>query len=456
MVAKRVFSVALCLFVALAVPVLFWFFAYPQPSSIPDIALSETSFFASIILFGLVAVEFVSAIFIGDSTYHTVLFAASLLAASLFSPSMGALYASWGGSFILSSTYAAISSAFLFASLFAGGMFLDYTYRLFSKWKKARWIRLALYAALLASLAVLAPFGLAHYAYLAAALMGVIDYAVIFVLTVRKKKDDLTFLLSLLIFSCAIGLLAYYGLSYLTASDSLDPSTVLSPFYFFLASVLFLSVYIVFIIRTDRKARAAERLELEHSKIRLRVLREQIKPHFIFNSLNAIRAVYHTSVERGDEGIDIFARYLRSSIDGMDKELVPFETEIDTVLTFIDLTNLGVEHPFEIVLDIDYSDFQIPPLTIGTFVENCVKHSAVNERPDGLIEISSHLVGDVIKIEITDNGKGFDPGSKRAPSVGIQNCAERLSLSMESTVEVRSKPGEGTTVTIAIPKGGAS
>jgi LytS/YehU family sensor histidine kinase len=211
-------------------------------------------------------------------------------------------------------------------------------------------------------------------------------------------------------------------------------------------------VYISFIIRTSREACKASEYKLQMETLKTRVLREQINPHFIFNSLTAVKSQYHQNIEKGDFAMNLFSNHLRTNVEAIDKDLIPFEHELDNINNYVQLQNLKYPKPFNIVYDIACVNFLVPILSLQVFVENAIKYSKVNTKDDGYIEISSYEDGDEIILEISDNGAGFDINSIKDASYGIKNARERFELLMNSKIDIYSRNGEGTKVKIHIDK----
>lgn len=251
------------------------------------------------------------------------------------------------------------------------------------------------------------------------------------------------------------------GLAYvLSSATRLSYSTYgLPSFLSLLMACAFISVYLNFVYRTTRKAYKAEQVEKTLKTLQSSVLKEQIAPHFLFNSLQAVKTNYRLSQEKGDKAIDLLSKHLRNYVDSGDKFLVPFAKELDSVMTFVELANIRTDRPFRLVFDIDVEDFEVPTLSIESLIENSILYSNVNEKPDGMIEISSFEEREDIIVRIKDNGKGFDVNAIREGAVGIKNAFERFRLLLNGDCKLESEIGQGTTITVRIPqnnKGGGN
>ena len=184
------------------------------------------------------------------------------------------------------------------------------------------------------------------------------------------------------------------------------------------------------------------------------ILKNQIKPHFVFNVLNIIKALYHKDVEKGDLALDLFATHLRYNVNTCKTNLINFNDELENIYNLVELENLIKNEEINIIYNIDYIDFQVPVLSLEPFVENTIKYSMITQKEDGYIEISSYLEDyDKIIITIVDNGVGFDKKAIKETSNGINNTIERFKILLSAKVEIDAEPNKGVQVKITIPRG---
>ncbi len=188
--------------------------------------------------------------------------------------------------------------------------------------------------------------------------------------------------------------------------------------------------------------------EVEHILFKQEILREQIKPHFIFNSLNAIKNLYHKDVNVADEALIRFSKHLRTNVDALDKDMIPFEDELVNIINFVELENVRLDKKFTLLLDIQFQDFFVPVLSLQPLVENAIKYSRVNEKEEGYIQVRSYKEEQWIYILVSDNGVGFDVAQISSHSKGISNFKERFKLMLEAEVDIKSIRLKGTTITI--------
>ena len=186
---------------------------------------------------------------------------------------------------------------------------------------------------------------------------------------------------------------------------------------------------------------------------RIRIMMSQIQPHFLFNTLTAIRSLCRTDPEKAEQVTTLFSNYLRQNLDSLEThELIPLKKELEHVRIYADIEmtrfpNVRVEY------DIRDADFSVPALTVQPLVENAIRHG-VRIREEGLVEVATRRTAEGHEIMIRDNGVGFDAQKASDGSgthIGLRNVQERIEKLCNGTVGINSRPGEGTEITISIP-----
>lgn len=205
---------------------------------------------------------------------------------------------------------------------------------------------------------------------------------------------------------------------------------------------------------------------------RIQLLMAQIKPHFIYNSLTAIRS-YLDEPEKAEEVLDHFAGFLRGSIDFLEETgNIQADREFDAVENYLYMERERFGEKLAVETDIRDTGFSLPPFTVQTLVENAVSHGIrMNPSGRGTVCIRSFQSGREHIIEVEDDGPGFpaesgerrktDPeqGMEQAAGedpdrrhVGLSNIRQRLALMCGGTLEIESGTGQGTLARVRIPK----
>ncbi|MBO4893663.1 MAG: histidine kinase [Clostridia bacterium] len=221
---------------------------------------------------------------------------------------------------------------------------------------------------------------------------------------------------------------------------------------------LVLSTFLLFVsyefdymqFNTEKERKLAEE--------RIRLINQQVQPHFIFNTLSVIRHLCKNAPDEAADAINEFSGYLRGCTDFLNEtECIPAEREFDLVKHYIYLEQKRFGKSITVNYDITDTDFGVPPFAVQTVVENAIKHGLRSQNiTDGLISVASYTDSGYHIVEIKDNGAGFDTDilkdTTQKTHVGIKNTAERLRLMCGGSIDVKSEPGKGTQVTIKIPK----
>lgn len=398
------------------------------------------------LLFIVLVVEIVSVFKIEDSTFHTALLAGFLVALYLFSTDMQLFFAQFGV-YIPEIVFGIESEiAFAFIAVFSC-WYVIFLYNLPVNRKKAVAVAVPVLTALLVTEALTIPCGYGYIAHFVIAALLTAAMCIVLWKAERKKNIGVTTYFTVAVFSLSVGVqnvnaLYYSGCTLATPGISLA--------YAALTFSMFLCIYLVFTIRADSRAVKSNEYKHQAELFETKALSGQIKPHFIFNSLEAVRALYHRDTALGDSAVNHLSDFLRGSINSFDSGLIPFETEIDNVFSYTEFENLKRQNKIEVIYNIDFTEFSVPPFSVQPFVENALKHGGLDEMENGNIIISSYRSGDCAVVEIADNGKGFEPSEISENSHGIKNACSRFALTLGAVPEIESAIGSGTRVKITI------
>lgn len=211
--------------------------------------------------------------------------------------------------------------------------------------------------------------------------------------------------------------------------------------------------------KTRAIARNIKRLEQTKARLaesRLTMMTAQIKPHYIYNSMNVIRELCYSDPELAAETIAHFSGYLHGKIEAFSGNgLTTFEKEIDLVKEYIAIEYADDNKKFKVDFDLKCTDFKIPALTVQPLVENAVKHGIDRYSDKSLVCISSFEKDDNIVIAVTDNAtaeEGNDSLFAEKRGIGLTNVAERLKLMCGGKLQI-SHDETGTSARIVIPMG---
>ena len=133
----------------------------------------------------------------------------------------------------------------------------------------------------------------------------------------------------------------------------------------------------------------ARYLEQENNSIRYEVLKNQLNPHFLFNSLNVLSSLVHQDNRAAQDFIDEFALIYRYILDSIDKKVVTVEEEMEFSRSFLYLQKVRFEGGFEVHTNIDAPRLKLllPPLSVQLLIENIFKHNIISLEDPLIIHI---------------------------------------------------------------------
>ncbi|MDD4291455.1 MAG: histidine kinase [Clostridia bacterium] len=227
---------------------------------------------------------------------------------------------------------------------------------------------------------------------------------------------------------------------------------------FVIVRVIFLSISMN---KTAAELRDTEKIQKELAQSRIAVMLSQIRPHFIFNTLNAIADLITEDPLKAEDAVISFSNYLRVKIDSLqDDRPVLFSDELKHIEYYVDIEKLRFENRIRFVEDVKFTDFSLPSLSLQPLVENSIKHGLLPKPEGGTITLSTRKVKNKVLITIEDDGVGFNTKNLRKIqtdsyasllSVGLSNVESRLKYLAQAEMKIVSEPGEGTTISILIP-----
>jgi two-component system sensor histidine kinase ChiS len=194
-------------------------------------------------------------------------------------------------------------------------------------------------------------------------------------------------------------------------------------------------------------------------RMEMAFLQAQIKPHFLFNTLNSIAALSKKDTGQMMALLAELGQYLRESFrfDSLEP-LVPIERELKLIESYLHIEKVRYDDWLTYELDVSERGFKLPPLTLQPLVENAVRHGIVARTQGGHLLVRIHREDNHICILIKDNGVGMSAAvlenvlaKPESGGIGIANTDLRLKQWFGSGLTILSRPGEGTEVHIRLP-----
>ncbi|MEO7413689.1 MAG: histidine kinase [Opitutaceae bacterium] len=196
------------------------------------------------------------------------------------------------------------------------------------------------------------------------------------------------------------------------------------------------------------------RSELERAQLaaavkeaELRSLKSQINPHFIFNSLNSLRALIDEDPARARQSVTQLANLLRYSLQSSQLETVPFEDELRVVNDYLALEQVRHEERLRVRLDVAPETLllPIPPMLLQTLVENAVKYGISTRSDGGEISIIARREAGALRLQVVNPGSlpASIPSRRTNTStgMGLRNAGERLRLLFGERASLNLRPG---------------
>jgi len=245
-------------------------------------------------------------------------------------------------------------------------------------------------------------------------------------------------LLGALVFSLAyVGLRSLVGLAHSRFID--EPVTYAEIFRPLLLNTFPYNLLIYGVIVTISHAldyyrkyheRTVHTLELEKhlTEARLQALLRQLKPHFLFNTLNGIASLMHTDVNAADKMLVRLSELLRLTMHHRGQPLTPLREEIAFIEKYLEIERIRFRDRLavEITVAPDVLDAEVPSLIIQPLVENAIRHGIEPQARAGRIIVEARREADGVVLIVRDNGGGMPAGGFTREGIGLANTRERL------------------------------
>ena len=225
--------------------------------------------------------------------------------------------------------------------------------------------------------------------------------------------------------------------------------------------LLIAGVFVAFRLREESET-ATQRVEVDRARFamqmdeaRLVVLRAQIEPHFLFNTLAIVRRLYQTEPAKAESMLGNLMRYLSVALPQMRAadSTLGREASLTESYLAIQQIRMGTRLAFEVDIPAALRDAQVPPMMILTLAENSIKHG-LNPLPEGgAVRISARAEGEHIRLEVADTGQGFTTSS--GGGTGLANTRARLAAMYGQAAQLvlsMNRP-RGVTAAITLPRG---
>lgn len=201
----------------------------------------------------------------------------------------------------------------------------------------------------------------------------------------------------------------------------------------------------------------SEDLENRLIETELKALREQLHPHFLFNTLNTISVLVREG--RNDDAVTLIARLsslLRMTLDRARMPEVTLREELDFLDRYIEIQKARFSDRLTVNVMVEPAalEARIPNLLLQPLVENAILHGIAPKTSPGRVDIRGAVRGDRLHLEVCDDGAGLKHhGAPAREGIGLSNTRARIARIYGSSgqMSLRSREGQGVSVQIVIP-----
>jgi signal transduction histidine kinase len=205
----------------------------------------------------------------------------------------------------------------------------------------------------------------------------------------------------------------------------------------------------------DRELRASQ-LETRLVESQLKTLQQQLHPHFLFNTLNAISCLMHRDVAAADRTLVRLSDLLRLTLERLGEQEVTLDEELDFLRKYLDIERTRFADRLVVNFDVspDTLDALVPTLLLQPLVENAIKHGVARKAGAGHINVMARRENDKLWIEIRDDGVGLSEDALTALHKGIGVSTTRARLQHQFGADFRfefHRLSQGVAVIVAVP-----
>ncbi len=213
--------------------------------------------------------------------------------------------------------------------------------------------------------------------------------------------------------------------------------------------------YFLFISLTNLSEKNAKEARLESlvKETELKLLRSQINPHFLFNSLNSVSSLTITDPDKARDMVIKLSEFMRYALSKKDEQPVSFRSELENLRLYLDIEKVrfGDRLAIEESIEENCLEVKMPVMLLQPLYENSVKHGVYESTESVKITTQANIVEGHLKITISNN---YDtaPSSKRGTGTGLLNVARRLELFYGKRASIEATKENGVyTVILYIP-----
>jgi LytS/YehU family sensor histidine kinase len=207
--------------------------------------------------------------------------------------------------------------------------------------------------------------------------------------------------------------------------------------------------------REQRVALESERLRARLADARLATLAAQLRPHFLFNTMQNVSTLMYQQPAAADALLAHLGELLRASYRYADTRTIELSEEIRLVGDYIEIARVryGERLVFSLQVDDTAKKKPVPPFLLQPIVENAIEHGLDDDMPGVRIAVDARVKADTLCISVIDSGRGLSGEYTNGNGIGLRNTMERLTQTFgpEASLTMQPAASGGTVVDVRIP-----
>jgi sensor histidine kinase YesM len=220
-------------------------------------------------------------------------------------------------------------------------------------------------------------------------------------------------------------------------------------------AIIFIGAALGYYQRYQKEELHTSRLETQLARAELQILKSQLHPHFLFNTLNSIATLIREQPDTADRMVAYLGDFLRATLKDSGLEEVPLRRELEILNSYLQIESMRFQDRLHVETDVapETLDAQVPSLILQPLVENSIKHGIAPYASAGHIEIHAFREAGMLRIIVNDDGPGLASDEPIKFGLGLSNTYARLEHLYGDSFqfEVRNSSPSGFTAEIAIP-----
>jgi signal transduction histidine kinase len=213
------------------------------------------------------------------------------------------------------------------------------------------------------------------------------------------------------------------------------------------------------VLRHRRRARRREleaaRLAAQLSESRLQALSMELRPHFLFNTLNAISGMVWADQAKADAMVLQLSELLRRTLEAGESPTTSLAEERHVLELYLAIQQVRFGERLTVTVDLprELEGVEVPRFLLQPLVENAFQHGLAPKRGPVSLAVRGERVGDRLVLRVLDDGVGLPPAASIVESTGVGNMRRRLAAlyGASQSLDLRSRPEGGTEVVAALP-----